>query len=125
MLSSSKGQKKSFDVIYLSIYLFWAICSQVCCFAAWFSIYCHRKSTSGTQDISLINVQFATCVFHSLVPQTFNFIPLIRFNLIFLSDGVETMRIMEVNYLLFFQAALYLARAAGELLTDEQNSEDL
>ena len=32
---------------------------------------------------------------------------------------------MEVNYLLFFQAALYLARAAGELLTAEQNSEDL
>ena len=33
-----------------------------------------------------------------------------------MSDGVETMRIMEVNYLLIFQAALYLARAAGELL---------
>ena len=29
---------------------------------------------------------------------------------------------MKVNYLLFFQAALYLARAAGELLTAKQNS---
>ena len=33
------------------------------------------------------------------------------------------MRIMEVNYLLFFQAALYLARAAGELLTAKLNNE--
>lgn len=104
------------------MYLFWAIYSQVCCFAALFSDDCHRKSTSGTQDISLINVQFATCVFHCLVPQTFHFILLIRFNLIFMSDGVETMRIMEVNYFLFFQAALYLARATGELLTAKQNT---
>ena len=42
-----------------------------------------------------------------------------------MSDGVETMRIMEVNYLLFFQAALYLARAAGELLTAKLNNEYL
>ena len=42
-----------------------------------------------------------------------------------MSDGVETMRIMEVNYLLFFQAALYLARAAGELLNAKQNNEYL
>ena len=39
-----------------------------------------------------------------------------------MSDGVETMRIMEVNYFLFFQAALYLARATGELLTAKQNT---
>ena len=32
---------------------------------------------------------------------------------------------MEVNYLLFFQAALYLATAAGAFLTTKQNSEDL
>lgn len=42
-----------------------------------------------------------------------------------MSDGVETMRIMEVSYLLFFQAALYLARAAGELLTAKLNNEYL
>ena len=59
------------------------------------------------------------------MPQTVSFILLICFNLIFMSDGVETMKIMEVNYLLFFQAALYLARAAGELLTAKQSSEDL
>ena len=120
-----RAKKKSFDLIYLFIYLLWAICSQVCCFAAWFSNDCHRKSTSSTR-YKLNNVQFATCVFHScLVPQTFNFILLIGFNLIFISDGVETMRIMEVNYLLFFQAALYLATAAGAFLTTKQNREDL
>lgn len=102
--------KKDFDLIYLSM------------FSGRFARKFAASLLGFHPGYKLNNVQFTTCVFPCLVPQTFNFILLIRLNLISMSDGVKTMRIMEVNYLLFFQAALYLARAAGELLTAKQNT---